>query len=75
MLAQVFKIDVTKCDACGGDMVAVWSVMERKSVQRYLRHLRLDPNPPVLAPPKSSQGEFDFASSEESAHEWDAETT
>jgi hypothetical protein len=75
MLAQVFKIDVTKCDACRGDMMAACSVMERTSVQRYLWHLGLEPNPPARTPPRSSQGQFDFASSEESAHEWDAATT
>ncbi|MBP9708682.1 MAG: transposase [Oligoflexales bacterium] len=75
MLAQVFKIDVTKCDACGSDMVAICSVMERTSVQRYLRHLGLDPDPPARAPPRSSQGEFDFASSAQSAHWWETATT
>ncbi len=70
MLAQVFKIDVTKCDACGSDRVAVCSVMERTSVQRYLRHLGLDLDPPARAPPRSTtvsnQREFDFASSAQS---------
>jgi len=60
MLAQVFKIDVTKCESCGGDLVPVAAVMERDSVQRYLRHLGLDPDPSPLTPARTSQGIFDF---------------
>ena len=42
MLAKVFKIDVTKCEKCGGAMKAIASVMDRDSVVRHLRHVGMD---------------------------------
>jgi len=60
MLAHVFKIDVTKCESCGGDMVPICSVIERDSVKRYLSHIGLDPDPPPRAPARSVQGALDF---------------
>jgi hypothetical protein len=60
MLAQVFKMDVTKCESCGGDMVALSAIQDRDSIQRYLRHQGLDPDPPKIAPARHMQGSFDF---------------
>ena len=52
MLAKVFKIDVSKCDECGGTMRAICSVMEPSSVQKYLKHINVDYEPPARAPPR-----------------------
>ena len=60
MLAQVFKLDVTKCERCGGDMVALSAIQDKDSIQRYLRHQGLDPDPPTIAPARHRQGSFDF---------------
>ncbi len=64
MLAQVFKIDVTHCDSCGGNMAAISSIMERESIVRYLKHMNLDYDPPARAPPRRKQESFDFDQSE-----------
>jgi hypothetical protein len=69
MLAQVFKIDVTKCESCGGDMVALGSVKDRDQIKRYLNHIGLDPDPPPLAPARSWQGSLDFDQSPANRYE------
>jgi len=58
MLAQVLKIDVTKCGQCGGDLVKVCAVTDLMQARRYLKHLGLDYEPPPRAPPRCEQGEF-----------------
>jgi hypothetical protein len=69
MLARVFKIDVTKCPACGGAMTIVCAVTESRSIKRYLEHVGIDPHPPARGPPEEAaelvQGEFDFGGSAE----------
>ena len=62
MLAQVFKVDVTKCDQCGGDIVKVCAVTDPMQARRYLKHVGLDYEPPPRAPPRCEQGEFHFES-------------
>jgi hypothetical protein len=62
MLAQVFKIDVTKCQQCGGDLVKVCAVIEPVQARRYLKNVGLDYEPPPRAPPRFEQGEFTFVS-------------
>jgi len=69
MLAQVFKIDLTKCESCGGDMVAVGSVKDREQIRRYLSHIGLDPDPPPMAPQRSWQGPLDFDQSADNKYE------
>ena len=67
MLARVYKIDVTKCVACGGEMVIVAAVTERAAITRYLSHVGIAVRPPPRGPPRindeSRQGEFDFDTS------------
>jgi hypothetical protein len=60
MLAHVFKIDVTKCEQCGGDLVKVCAVTDLMQARRYLKHMDLDYEPPPWAPPRCEQGEFSF---------------
>lgn len=58
LLARVFKIDVTKCVSCGGEMTMKAQVTESDSVRRYLKHVGLDPDPPSRAPPKVVSGDL-----------------
>jgi hypothetical protein len=60
MLAHVFKIDVTKCEQCGGNLVKVCAVTDLTQARRYLKHVGLDYESPPRAPPRFEQGEFDF---------------
>ena len=60
MLAQVFKIDVTKCQQCGGTLVKVCAVTDLMQTRRYLKQVGLDYEPPPRAPPRQKQGEFHF---------------
>jgi hypothetical protein len=60
MLAKVFKIDVIKCDTCGGEMRAMGSVMNRDSIVRYLKQMQIDFDPPQRPPPRYRQESFDF---------------
>lgn len=69
MLAQVFKIDVTKCESCGADMVALGSVKDRDQIKRYLNHIGLDPDPPPMAPARSWQESLDFDQSPANRYE------
>ncbi|MCX6107602.1 MAG: transposase [Proteobacteria bacterium] len=42
ILAQVFKVDVTKYDQCGGNLVKVCAVTDLMQARRYLKHVGLD---------------------------------
>lgn len=59
-LARVFKNDVSKCEHCGGEMVAICAVMKKESIIRYLKGQGVDYEPPPRAPPRSSQTELEF---------------
>ncbi len=48
MLAKTFKIDVSKCQACQGDLRKIGAVVDGGEVQRYLKHMGLD----YTSPPK-----------------------
>jgi len=37
MLARVFKIDVLKCERCGGKLRPICAVTESDSIRRYLK--------------------------------------
>lgn len=60
MLAKVFKIDVSKCDDCGGAMKKISAIIDPLQVRRYLQHVNIQYEPPARAPPRHQQGEFDF---------------
>jgi hypothetical protein len=60
MLAKVFKIDVSKCDDCGGQLKKLSAITHPVQVRRYLQHVNIDDEPPARAPPRHQQGEFDF---------------
>jgi len=54
MLARVFKVDVTKCAHCNGDMILLSAILDCDSIRRYLDYEGIDPTPPARAPPKIS---------------------
>ncbi len=62
MLAKVFKIDVTECDSCGGEMQKICAVNDGDSIRRYLLHLGPDPDPPGRTKPSVHQAEILFQS-------------
>ncbi len=61
MLAKTFKIDVTKCQACQGDLRKVGAVVDGGEVQRYLKHVGLDHAAPPRGPPRFKQTKLDFS--------------
>jgi hypothetical protein len=60
MLARVFKIDVSKCNSCDGDMAVVCAVTDRDSIERYLKSINIDSDPPARSPPRFNQSPVDF---------------
>ncbi len=42
MLDKTFKIDVTKCQVCHGDLRKIGAVVDGGAVQRYLKIVGLD---------------------------------
>jgi len=46
MLVKTFKIDVTKCQSCQGDMRKLAAVIDALDVRRFLKHIGLDYTPP-----------------------------
>jgi hypothetical protein len=68
MLAKVFKIDVTKCNKCGGDMSVVAALRDSHSIERYLKHVGIDHEAPARAPPKYQPGELFFEETPETEY-------
>ena len=60
MLARVFKIDVTKCEHCGGNLYPVSAVIDPSQTSRYLKHMGL-PHLPPEKPPNISQPTLELA--------------
>jgi hypothetical protein len=65
MLAKVFRIDVTKCQHCKGDMAILAAITNRSEVARYLKHLGIEHEAPARAPPRYQEESFEFGSVEE----------
>jgi hypothetical protein len=60
MLAKVFRIDVTKCQHCQGDMAILAAITNRSEVARYLKHLGIEHEAPARAPPLYQEESFEF---------------
>ena len=60
MLARVFKIDMLKCECCGGKLRPICAVTESDAIRRYLKSVEIDYEPPPRGPPRYSQESFDF---------------
>jgi hypothetical protein len=65
MLAKVFKIDVTKCQHCKGDMAILAAITNRSEVARYLKHLGIENEAPARAPPRYQGEPLEFDSRED----------
>jgi hypothetical protein len=59
-LARVFKIDVSTCPECQGEMQIMAAIINPDEVARYLTHVGLAARPPPVAPAKVRQMEFEF---------------
>ena len=60
MLMKVFKIDVTKCVSCGGEVRMVAAITDPLDVRRYLKHEGIDYEAPARGPPRVVQEAFAF---------------
>ena len=50
LLNRVFKIDVTKCLYCRGEVKVVGTILERAAIEKILNHLGLPAHVPVISP-------------------------
>jgi hypothetical protein len=50
LLARSFKIDLTKCPHCGGELRVLKPIMARDKIDRYLKHQGLLEHPPPNSP-------------------------
>jgi len=61
LLKRVFRVDVSVCPACGGDMRIVACLTDPASIRRYLKGVGLPTEPPEIAPARSPpQRDIDF---------------
>jgi hypothetical protein len=61
LLERVFRIDVLRCERCGGRMTVLAFLTEHASVKKVLEHLGLPTTGPPIAKARN-RVEFDFAS-------------
>jgi hypothetical protein len=62
MRAKFFKLDVTKCISCGGDLVKGTAITDPMEARRYPRHVAIPHDAPARLSPRSVQGEFECES-------------
>jgi hypothetical protein len=55
-----FKIDVLKCEGCGGQLRPVCAVTDSDSIRRYLKHMDIEYVAPPRGPPRFTQDAFEF---------------
>lgn len=53
LLNRVFKIDVTKCQYCRGDVKVVAAVLQRTAIEQILKHLGLPTEVPSISPARA----------------------
>ena len=61
LLARVFQVDVTKCDACGGPMKVIAALTDPSAIRKYLDHVGLPSRAPPISPAHQRHLEFDEA--------------
>ena len=49
LLKRVFDIDIEQC-ACGGKLKLIAVIEEPAVIEKILKHIGLDPQPPPIAP-------------------------
>jgi len=63
LLNRVFKIDITHCQFCRGEVKVVAAILEKAAIEKILKHLGLPTEPPVIRParppPQTSFDELD----------------
>ena len=63
LLNRVFKIDITQCQFCRGEVKVISAVLEKTAIEKILRHLGLPTGPPPIhparPPPQSTFDDFD----------------
>ena len=53
LLARVFQVDLTKCNACAGLMKVTAALTESAAIRKYLDHVGLPSRaPPICAAPQ-----------------------
>jgi hypothetical protein len=62
-LKRVFKIEIEKCDKCGGKMKVIASIEEPEVIEKILKHLGLDGASGLhnRSPPANHSGLFEQA--------------
>jgi Putative transposase len=53
LLNRVFKIDVTQCQYCRGDVKVVAAVLQKTAIEQILKHLGLPNEVPVISPARA----------------------
>ena len=62
LLARVFRLDVTQCPGCGGNMKIIAALTDTGSIQTYLEGVGLPSRAPPITPAGANpQPEFDYA--------------
>lgn len=63
LLKRVFAIDLERCPRCqSGTLRIIPAITSGPVIRRLLRHLKLEPDPPPIAPACLEQGRFAWAS-------------
>jgi hypothetical protein len=57
----VFAIDMERCPVCQqGTLRIIAAIMERRVIEKILRHLKLAAEPPPIAPARQAAFAWDF---------------
>ena len=59
-LARVFGVDIGTCPKCGADMRVMGAVVDPYEVKRYLSHIGVTTELPIILPPRHTQLEFSY---------------
>ena len=61
LLARIHENRPLQCPRCGGPMRIIAFILEREAIERILRHIGEDIEPPAVLPARGPpQGEFEF---------------
>ena len=65
LLNRVFKIDITQCQFCRGEVKVISAILEKRTIEKILRHLGLPTEPPPIyparPPPQPTFDDFDHS--------------
>ena len=54
LLKRVFRVDVSRCPRCGGDLEIVSAVTDGDGIARYLEHVGMGRDPPRIGGVKAA---------------------